>query len=1119
MKLKRICSFLLSVILLVVMFSVPAAAENNTPKHIPRIVSIVFDDSGSMYDKVARWAYASYAMQSFCAMMGESDELYVTYLNASDKKQTVKLDKSMKQAEIDKFAKIMYGGTTPCKVQQAAEILVNRYKKVGSNAMYFLIVLADGELDDKTTTLTAEIEKTKKQTMKTIPATDFSCRFFNMKDDDGEKESQIIDDLREYCAEIMGRKEIPFRLNAGELSFEIGYPAFSIVVFAQAANKDFSKTTISAKHKEGQAISDISSFRVKCPTKIVKNPDRTQHQPIRPTNPPAGMVSILTNGDAPLKKGAYTVKLSVEDLKNENVAVLIEPAVCIGCNYFINDDEKAHTFEEAAKALRVGDKLTVQCGLFEINEDGSVGAQVPEKLLDPNYTVFVNDKKLSKSSSSRENAFELVVDETHSNGELKVQATIEGFAPFTDRHSFGKIKKIGVFDAQNKGKTETLQVTQSVFSKMKTGEQKLQFPFSKIDKDVLREYEIKSSWDAFVNGNCAEQKGAVKVSGNALELSPFVKNDVLFADFPEKSTIELLEKETGDVLYTFILEKQDTAYRIETENPFDGQKLSLPELLKNEQAITFTVTADYEGKGVFGPLDESDKAGNIDIQVDPGKLPGQLKAETGFASFVPFCENETELSKLTADTYKISAKAKVNGKDLQAEDVVLQFSQASYRLEVESQIKAPMTLDELQKNSKKVIFKLLADYDGDGQFVPLEPWDSAKYEQLKISSGVLPGKTAAEKDLMGSMNGIAFIPQYDETKMKDLPYTAIVAKTHEITAVLEGTDLTAAASVEVSSPVFGIETMIDDYSVMDTALLGNTDGVGFVVTRDGKPLPKEALQALSPEISFEHGSWLSATTLVETEKGGRAYLKCVPVYGGPSLFSPKLWSWMSVVFVHHGRQTVELKIGENVGQAQITIERDFIVSLIALILLAVLLFLLYMAVCVITRPRFIKGHLYMYRMTAAVDGYTRYSVSRKKTNRSPTLLQFIKPRQPSQVRVGIPGAGIEVKLSTSRLPFGWRTRSAPVLYYKENERVASKILISSFDRNNWNNLLNETSGFSLMGQRPFKKDQQITMDCMYAHTALVVPDPAITGQIYVLVFIATNERKKILKNYSEKKRR
>ena len=111
----------LSVILLVVMFSVPAAAENNTPKHIPRIVSIVFDDSGSMYDKVARWAYASYAMQSFCAMMGESDELYVTYLNASDKKQTVKLDKSMKQAEIDKFAKIMYGGTTPCKVQQAAD--------------------------------------------------------------------------------------------------------------------------------------------------------------------------------------------------------------------------------------------------------------------------------------------------------------------------------------------------------------------------------------------------------------------------------------------------------------------------------------------------------------------------------------------------------------------------------------------------------------------------------------------------------------------------------------------------------------------------------------------------------------------------------------------------------------------------------------------------------------------------------------------------------------------------------------------------------------------------------------------------------------------------------------
>ena len=55
-----------------------AADESGSPKHIPRVVSIVFDDSGSMYNQTDRWAYTSYAMQAFAAMMGSDDILYVT---------------------------------------------------------------------------------------------------------------------------------------------------------------------------------------------------------------------------------------------------------------------------------------------------------------------------------------------------------------------------------------------------------------------------------------------------------------------------------------------------------------------------------------------------------------------------------------------------------------------------------------------------------------------------------------------------------------------------------------------------------------------------------------------------------------------------------------------------------------------------------------------------------------------------------------------------------------------------------------------------------------------------------------------------------------------------------
>ncbi len=387
MKLKRLTGCILALALLLSLAPCAVFAAGSTPQHIPRIVYILYDDSGSMFDNAARWAYASYAMQSFCAMMDESDELHVLYLNGSASEQRVNLKN--KQAEIEKFSKITYGGGTPNKVQQIAELLKARYGQVGSEAQYFLLILADGELDDPTTTLETQIRNAERSVLETVPASNFTCEFFDMRKYEaaGADESEICENLRGISAKIMGRNEVPFKLSGGDLTFSIDYPAFSIVVFAQSPDLKTGSVSLTAKGPDGQMIAKVNSYRVACPTSINKTQSYNERIP---QDPPSGVVSILKNNGAPLKKGTYKVNLTGANLKQQNVVVLIEPAVSIGCKYYVNDSTTPISFDELNDNLRDKMDLTIRCGLYEVNEDGSVGEEVPESVLKRDFSVYVN---------------------------------------------------------------------------------------------------------------------------------------------------------------------------------------------------------------------------------------------------------------------------------------------------------------------------------------------------------------------------------------------------------------------------------------------------------------------------------------------------------------------------------------------------------------------------------------------------------------------------------------------------------------------------------------------------------------------------------------------------------
>ena len=67
----------LAIILSTFTYSPASASEKST--YIKKIVSLVYDDSGSMLGD--KWAYANYAVQTFCGMLNSEDQLYITYMS------------------------------------------------------------------------------------------------------------------------------------------------------------------------------------------------------------------------------------------------------------------------------------------------------------------------------------------------------------------------------------------------------------------------------------------------------------------------------------------------------------------------------------------------------------------------------------------------------------------------------------------------------------------------------------------------------------------------------------------------------------------------------------------------------------------------------------------------------------------------------------------------------------------------------------------------------------------------------------------------------------------------------------------------------------------------------
>ena len=116
-----------------------------------KIISVVYDDSGSMYDANSSWSAANYAMQAFAALLNEEDEMYITYMSDVGYEAEGAVDIDLSDVDsavkwIREGEKVGHSGGTPMRSVQIAMDKLKSIQEDDPNTQFWLVILTDGAM-------------------------------------------------------------------------------------------------------------------------------------------------------------------------------------------------------------------------------------------------------------------------------------------------------------------------------------------------------------------------------------------------------------------------------------------------------------------------------------------------------------------------------------------------------------------------------------------------------------------------------------------------------------------------------------------------------------------------------------------------------------------------------------------------------------------------------------------------------------------------------------------------------------------------------------------------------------------------------------------------------------
>ena len=430
-------------ILIIVLFSsvlLPAQVNaKSTPVRNRRVVSVMYDDSGSMNDD--SWICASYAMQAFTAMLNKEDTLFISYMSeneseASGEYVTRNIDLNHPQSAVNAIRAHSDEGRTP------VEALLKENDS-NPNTEYWLVAFTDGEFNDGVTT--SDVTNLLKKYADTKMPNGSKVNIFfmpigskreinnytpsksgknNIDIKQATSTSAVTDNIFSMAAKISGRYQATGNNismpNKKTIIVSADLPLFNIGILTQ--NTDVRIEHI--KSSTGEDVPVKSDVSIKAPGHEI--PAVTSNASKEALNL-KGRAVIAGKNSETLPAGKYTITFS-GDISEKDSTVLLEPAVELRIQILKDGSPVDDNYEFVENETG----LSVKATLFEYGTNKEVlSSMMPDGVV---YSIIHSENGVDVASSDSLSLSDLTV--TNGENTITANASLPGFFNLTATKSF-----------------------------------------------------------------------------------------------------------------------------------------------------------------------------------------------------------------------------------------------------------------------------------------------------------------------------------------------------------------------------------------------------------------------------------------------------------------------------------------------------------------------------------------------------------------------------------------------------------------------------------------------------------------------------------------------------------
>lgn len=434
---KRIFHVFLACIVIIVIY-LPVAKAGQALS-IKKVVSVVFDDSGSMNDATLKRVYANYALQAFAGLLNGQDELSITYMNSYDQAQSFDVGKDSQ--DVVDFIRNQFRpqGITPIASVDAAISRLLSVKDSNPNTQYWLVIITDGQFEyidaygnSQGAVSAASLEK---------KAYDFSkvkmpngsppqVIYFAIGQDavkingdtskgiyyyEASNSDKIVSEMSRIADKVSGRSRISEDkmtfLDSKTLQITTDLPMLNIVALVQK-----SSAQVSMVKSSKDTLTRESFVKLLYPK---SEGEFLTDESLR------GGIYLFDNGNLNTPAGTYTFTFN-EPIGKDSVVIVYEPAIEMKMKVYLKDT-KVEVLN--IKDLFAEDSIDVECKIYE----SGTNKEIDPNLLsdDVSYKVTYYEGGNLKQEVTDHSLLIKNIKLNNIDSELRGTIEIPGYNPMT----------------------------------------------------------------------------------------------------------------------------------------------------------------------------------------------------------------------------------------------------------------------------------------------------------------------------------------------------------------------------------------------------------------------------------------------------------------------------------------------------------------------------------------------------------------------------------------------------------------------------------------------------------------------------------------------------------------